>query len=439
MRTPLENISIFRERRARIIQELRGSALIVAAHPEKIRNHDVGFAYRQDSNFYYLTGFEEPHSILIIRPGQTPETVMFVRPRDRDKETWDGFRFGPEGVEKSFGIAKAYPIAEFPQMAPQLLKGFDSVHYRIRKNYEADNLVLGALETLKGMQGRTGFGFLTIHDADTFLGEFRLIKTEPELVNLRQGCEITAQGHLAAMKFTKPGVSERQVQAVLAHHFYSKGAAREGYNYIVASGNSATTLHYNFNDQPCKSGDLLLIDAGAEYNYFTGDITRTFPVNGKFTHEQAEVYQAVLKVQKQIIDSIKPGVVFADLHQMGISLLTDQMLELGFFSGRKQDIIDGLLYKKYYPHGIGHWLGMDVHDCGLYFKNGQARPIEENMCFTVEPGLYIPADDEGAPAKYRGIGIRIEDNIRVTRQGCENMTSTAPKEIHDLEKVIGIG
>lgn len=439
MRTPLENISIFKERRERVIPELRGSALIVAAHPEKIRNHDVGFAYRQDSNFYYLTGFEEPHSILLIRPGQTPETVMFVRPRDRDKETWDGFRFGPDGVEKSFGIDKAYPIAEFSSVAPQLLKGFDSVHYRIRKNYEADNLVLGALETLKGMQGRTGFGFLTIHDADTFLGEFRLIKTEPELVNLRQGCEISAQGHLAAMKFTRPGVSERQVQAVLAHHFYSKGAAREGYNYIVASGNSATTLHYNFNDQPCKAGDLLLIDAGAEYNYFTGDITRTFPVTGKFTHAQAEVYQAVLKVQKQIIESIKPGLVFADLHQMGISLLTDQMLELGFFSGRKQDIIDGLIYKKYYPHGIGHWLGMDVHDCGLYFKNGQARPIEENMCFTVEPGLYIPADDESAPAKYRGIGIRIEDNIRVTRQGCENMTSTAPKEIQDLEKVIGIG
>ncbi len=439
MRTPLENISIFKERRDRVIPELNGSALIVAAHPEKIRNHDVSFAYRQDSNFYYLTGFEEPHSILIIRPGQTPETVMFVRPRDRDRETWDGFRFGPEGVEKSFGIDKAYPISEFPQVAPQLLKGFTSVHYRIRKNYEADNLVLGALETLKGLQGRTGYGFLTIHDADTLLGEFRLIKTEPELVNLRQACEISAQGHLAAMKFTRPGVSERQVQAVLAHHFYSKGAAREGYNYIVAAGNSATTLHYNFNDQPCKAGDLLLIDAGAEFNFFTGDITRTFPISGKFTHEQAEIYQAVLKVQKQIIDCIKPGVVFADLHQMGISLLTDQMLALGFFSGRKQDVIDSLLYKKYYPHGIGHWLGMDVHDSGLYFKNNQARPIEENMCFTVEPGLYIPADDESAPAKYRGIGIRIEDNIRVTRQGCENMTSTAPKEIQELEKIIGAG
>lgn len=437
MRTPLENVSLFKERRRRVIEGLRGSAMIIAAHPEKIRNHDVGFAYRQDSNFYYLTGFEEPGALLLIRPGQTPETVMFVRPKDRERETWDGFRFGPEGAEKSFGIDKAYPVAEFAQVAPQLLKGFDSLYYRIRKNFDADHLVLGALDTLKGLQGRTGYGFLTIHDADTFLGEYRLIKSEVEMVNLRQACEISAQAHLAAMKFTKPGVNERQVQAVLGHHFYSHGAAREGYNYIVAAGNSATTLHYNFNDQPCNAGDLLLIDAGAEYNYYTGDITRTFPISGKFSHAQAEIYAGVLKVQKQIIEFIKPGIFFSDLHQMGASLLTDVLLDLGFFNGRKQDILDAQLHKKFYPHGIGHWLGMDVHDAGLYFFKGQARPIEENMCFTIEPGLYIPMDEDSAPAKYRGIGVRIEDNLRVTRQGCEILTSTAPKEINELEKIIG--
>jgi Xaa-Pro aminopeptidase len=305
------------------------------------------------------------------------------------------------------------------------------------KNREMDEQMQAVLESVKQMQGRTGYGLLPIHDADTMLGELRLVKSEYELTQLREACEISAQAHLAAMRFTRPGVNERQVQGVLAHHFFMNGSAREGYGYIVASGNAATTLHYNFNDQVCKDGDLLLIDAGAEYNYYTGDITRTFPVNGKFTDEQARVYEGILKLQKQIIDFVKPGIVFKELHDMGTSLLTDLMLDLGLLSGRKEDLIQALAQKKYYPHGIGHWLGMDVHDAGLYFKKGEPRPIEANMCFTIEPGLYIPAEDTSAPQKYRGIGIRIEDNIRVTANGSENMTSSVPKEIADLEKVVG--
>lgn len=437
MRKPTEDVRIFAERRQRIGQDLQGSALIVAAHPEHIRNHDVGYAYRQDSNMYYLTGFEEPESILIFRPGFKPETVMFCRRRDKERETWDGFRYGPEGVEREYKIDKAYPIDEFMVHAPALLKEVESVYYALYKNEESDKKIQACLERVKAMQGRTGYGLLPIHDADTMLGEYRVIKTEMELTNLREACEISAQAHLAAMRFTRPGVTERQVQGVLSHNFFMKGAAREGYNYIVASGNSATTLHYNFNDQVCKDGDLLLIDAGAEYNYYTGDITRTYPVNGKFTDEQARVYQGVLDVQKQIIDYVKPGIVFKDLHDMGTSLLTDLMLELGLLSGRKEDLISSLQQKRYYPHGIGHWLGMDVHDAGLYFKKGIPREVVPNMCFTIEPGLYIPADDTSAPQKYRGIGIRIEDNLRVTSHGCENMTSSVPKEIADIEKVVG--
>lgn len=437
MRKPTEDVKIFVDRRQRIARDLQGSALIMAAHPEHIRNHDVGFAYRQDSNMYYLTGFEEPESILIFRPGLKPETVMFVRRRDKERETWDGFRYGPEGVEREFLADKAYPIDEFMVHAPTLLKEVDQVYYTLYKNEEADKKIQSCLEKVRAIQGRTGYGLLSIHDADTLLGEYRVIKSEVELTNLREACEISAQAHLAAMRFTRPGVTERQVQGVLAHNFYMKGAAREGYNYIVASGNAATTLHYNFNDQICKDGDLLLIDAGAEYNYYTGDITRTFPVNGKFTDEQARVYQGVLSVQKQIIEYIKPGIVFKDLHDMGTSLLTDLMLELGLLSGRKDDLISALQHKRYYPHGIGHWLGMDVHDAGLYFKKGTPREVEPNMCFTIEPGLYIPADDSNAPEKYRGIGVRIEDNIRVTSHGCENMTSSVPKEIADIEKVVG--
>lgn len=437
MRKPTFDMNVFAQRRQQLGKQISGSALIVAAHPEHIRNHDVGFPYRQDSNLFYLTGFEEPESFLVFRPGLSPETVMFVRRRDPERETWDGFRYGPEGVEREFKIDKVYPIDEFEKVAPQLLKEVDGLYYRLYKNAEADARVQKVLETVRQQQGRTGYGLLSIHDADTLLGEMRLVKSEYELTQLREACEISAQAHLAAMRFTRPGVSERQIQGVLAHHFFMKGAAREGYNYIVATGNNATTLHYNFNDQICKDGDLLLIDAGAEYNYYTGDITRTYPVSGKFTDEQARVYQGVLDVQKKIIDFVKPGIVFKELHDMGTSLLTDLMLELGLLSGRKNDVIAALQQKKYYPHGIGHWLGLDVHDAGLYYKKGEPRPIETNMCFTVEPGLYIPAEDTSAPKNYRGIGIRIEDNIRVTSSGSENMTSSVPKEISDLEKVIG--
>lgn len=439
MRKPTFDMNVFAERRKKVGQEIAGGALVVAAHPEHIRNHDVHFPYRQDSNFFYLTGWEEPESILVFRPGLKPETVMFVRRRDPERETWDGFRYGPEGCEREFKVDKAYPIDEFTKVAPQLLKEVDRVYYRLYKNHEVDQQMQTVLESVRQMQGRTGYGLLSIHDADTLLGEMRLFKSEYELNHLREACEISAQAHLAAMRFTRPGVTERQIQGVLAHHFLMKGSAREGYGYIVASGNAATTLHYNFNDQVCNEGDLLLIDAGAEFNYFTGDITRTFPVNGKFTDEQARVYEGVLKIQKDIIDFVKPGIVFKELHDMGTSLLTDLMLELGLLSGRKDDLIQALAQKQYYPHGIGHWLGMDVHDAGLYFKKGEPRPIEANMCFTVEPGLYIPAGDTSAPQKYRGIGIRIEDNIRVTSSGSENMTSSAPKEIADLEKVVGKG
>jgi len=437
MRKPTFDMNIFAERRKKLGQQIPGAALVVASHPELIRNHDVHFPYRQDSNMFYLTGWEEPESVLVYRPGLIPETVMFVRRRDIERETWDGFRYGPEGCEREFKIDKAYPIDEYTKIAPQLLKEVDRVYYRQFKNKEADHQMEEILNTVKSLQGRSGLGLLTIHDADTLIGEMRVVKSEYELTQLREACEISAQAHLAAMHFTRPGVTERQVQGVLAHQFFMRGSAREGYNHIVASGNAATTLHYNFNDQVCKDGDLLLIDAGAEYNYYTGDITRTYPVNGKFTDEQGRVYEEVLKVQKAIIDFVKPGIVFKELHDMGTSMLTDAMLNLGLLSGRKDDLIQALAQKKYYPHGIGHWLGMDVHDAGLYFKKGEPRPIEANMCFTIEPGLYIPADDTSAPQKYRGIGIRIEDNIRVTSTGSENMTTSVPKEISDIEKVVG--
>lgn len=441
-RKPTENPEIFKARRQKIAKAILGkdgetTALIVASHPELIRNHDVGYFYRQDSNMYYLTGFEEPESILLLRPGKSPESIMFVRNKDVERETWDGFRFGPEGTQKEFGIDQVYSIDQFKTKSVELLTGFENVYYRMYKNKEADHLVEKVLTDLKASSGRSGYGLLTIKDADTFLGEFRLVKDQTDLVNLRKACQISADAHVVAMKKTKPGMTERQVQAVMVEEFYRQGSAREGYNFIVASGNSATTLHYNFNDQVCEDGELLLIDAGAEYNYYTGDITRCYPVNGKFSAAQKSIYQGVLKIQKEIINFVKPGLFFKDLHEMATNLLVDLMFELNLVKGRKEDVIKSGEHKKYYPHGVGHWLGMDVHDAGLYFIKGKPRPIEPGMVFTVEPGLYIPGTDKTAPPELRGIGVRIEDNILVTEKGCEVLTSAVPKEITDIEAIVG--
>lgn len=436
MRKPTENVEVFKKRRQAVLKKLNQNAMVIASHPEQIRNHDVHFPYRQDSNLYYLTGFEEPESVLILKPGSFPESILFVRKKNLERETWDGFRYGPELAQELFQVDKCFPIEEFSDQFPKLMKGYDSVYYRLLKNPEFDKKFLAALDQLRLSNPRSGAGLLPICDADVFLGEFRLYKSDSELINQKKACKISAESHCLAMKSVKPGVSERQVQALMTHFYLSQGSAREGYYPIVASGNNATTLHYNFNDQICRDGDLLLIDSGTEFNYYTGDITRTFPINGRFSTVQARIYQHVLDVQKEMISNLKPGILFKDLHEKGASLLTDIMLELGFLSGRKDDIISSNSHRKYYPHGIGHWLGLDVHDAGLYFVNGQPRSIEAGMCFTIEPGLYIPENDTQAPGEYRGIGIRIEDNILITTSGYENMTSDAPKEIKDIESLM---
>ena len=439
MRRPGYDMNVFRERRQMLATRAKGSAVIIAAHPEMIRNNDVHHSYRQDSNMFYLTGFEEPDSILVFRPGQTPETVMFVRPKDVERETWDGFRYGPEGTEKEYKVDKAYLISDFDKMIVDLLKPVDKVYYRWNTSREFDEKMLNVLDQVRSSLGRTGRGHLPVHDSWELLGEMRLIKSSGEIETMRKACEISANGHIEAMKFTRPGVNERQVHGVLVGSFLMQGAQREGYGTIVASGSAATTLHYVFNDQPCREGDLLLIDAGAEYQYFTGDITRTFPVNGKFSAPQKKVYQAVLDIQKQLVAAVKPGLLFKSMQERTIEALTDVMTELNLLKGARQQLIETNAFKKYYMHGVGHWLGMDVHDCGLHVVNGEPRKLEPGMAFTIEPGLYIPADDMTAPAEFRGIGIRIEDNIVVTSTGQENLTAKAPKEISEMESLIGTG
>ena len=432
MRKPTQNIEIFKKRRNRLAQQIPGKTLVVTSGPEYPHH-----LFRQDSNLYYLTGFEEPESIFVFRPGRSPESVMFVRKKDAVKETWDGFRFGIEGVLEHFGVDKCYLVEDFPQVLPELLKDTESLLYTLYKNPFFDRWIEEALKSTKLLSGRSGACYLPIEDAGIVLGEMRVIKTEEEIEIIRKACEISGKAHIETMKVTRPGINERQLQGYLYLQFLKQGASREAYNFIVASGNNATTLHYNFNDQVCKDRDLLLVDAGAEYLYFKGDITRTFPVNGKFTDEQSIVYEAVLRVQKHILSMIRPGLPFQKLQETTVELLTEGMLELGLLQGKKESIISSLEYKKYYPHGLGHYLGMDVHDVGLYLVNKQPRLIEENMVFTVEPGLYLPLFDNQVPEKFRGIGVRIEDDIRVTLNGHENLTAFVPKEISDLEKIIG--
>lgn len=437
MRKPLENLRAFVERRQKVAEQLKNGVLIVSSGPEAMRNGSVPHPFRQDTNLYYLTGFEEPESILVFRPGQKPETVMFVRERNPERETWDGFRFGPELTKQEFKIDEAYTIDQFPAKIADLIGTADSVHYRYFKNPEVDKLVDEALQAHKMSLGRTGLGLLPVHDADELIAELRVIKTDMDLLNHRMACEISSLVHAELMKATRPGMNEREIEGLFMYQIMKRGAARPGYNTIVAGGANACTLHYVFNDQTLKSGDLLLIDAGAEYNYFTGDITRTFPVNGKFTAAQAEVYEGVLKIQKTVIDAVRPGAVFQDLQDLAASLLTDLMLQLGLFEGRKEDIIAANKHRKYYPHGVSHFLGMDVHDAGQYrSRDGQNRVLEPGMVLTVEPGLYIPADDTAAPERFRGIGIRIEDNILVTANGNDNLTKACPREIAEIEALM---
>ena len=437
MRRPSFDMQMFKDRRAELARRAPGAVFILPSHPDMIRNNDVHHRYRQDSNLFYLTGWEESESIFVFRPGQKPETVMFVPKKDLHRETWDGFRYGPEGAKAEFNIEQAFVTEEFDAKFTELVKGSEKIYYRFNVDPAFDRRFLGLLEDLR-LTARGQFNS-PVADPLEVIGEMRLRKTEAERKIMRRACEVSADAHVAVMKAIRPGMNEREIHGLFVYEAFKRGASREGYGTIVASGASATTLHYVFNDQPCKDGDLLLIDAGAEIDYYTGDITRTYPVNGKFTAAQKRVYQAVLDANKEILRMIKPGLRFLDMQERTVEILTNAMFDLKLLSGDKKKAIENLDYKKYYMHGVSHWLGLDVHDAGAYMIKGESRPLEEGMCFTVEPGFYIPYDDKTAPEEMRGIGIRIEDNIIVTKDGCENMTSRVPKEIDEMEAIIGKG
>lgn len=428
----------FSKRRENLLEKAPGGVFIFPANEEFLRNPDVHYPFRQESNFYYLSGFEEPESFLVIAPAGAQSTgkkyrmVLFVRRRDPEKEMWEGERYGMDGARQVFGADEAYPTDEFDQRLPDLLKGSERIYYRMGIHHSTDQRILSAIETYRRSLGRSGKSLPPIYDPNEILGEMRLFKTHDELELLRRACRITALAHKTAMKEIRPGMNEFEVEALVDYVFRKNGCQRVGYGSIVAGGKNATCLHYRSNNEALQDGDLILIDAGGEYDYFTSDITRTFPVGKSFTDAQAKLYELVLSVQKSAIALVKPGIKLPEIHSHVCQGLTDGLLSLGIIQGKRDEVLKNFGFRRFYPHNTSHWLGMDVHDVGLYLKNGEPRPLEPGMCLTIEPGFYSQPGDITIPPAFQKIGIRIEDDILVTPMGHENLTSEAPKEISEI-------
>ncbi len=435
---PLSRID-FAARRKQFLNKLGHGVAVIPSPSEVIRNNDVHHSYRQSSNLYYLTGFEESHSVGLFCGHSDKAFQIFVHPKDKTREMWEGRLLGPERAASVLGADSAGPSIPddaFDEAFVAAMMEADTLYYRLGQDPLWDQRILILLKKALRKLGRTGRPFWPILDPDTVLGEMRVVKSDSELERLQRACDITAEAHQNAMRITKPGMMEFQVEAAFFHAVRGNGAKRLGYDSIVASGPNACVLHYRENDRRMAKGDLLLLDAGGEFEFYTSDITRTFPVDGRFTDAQAEVYQAVLEVQKSCIALARPGKSLKEIHEHAIEGLTEQLRRLKVLKGTTAQLIKNKSYSAYYPHGTGHWLGMDVHDVGQYYQDqySRARKLTPGMVFTIEPGLYFGLDSK-APARYKGIGVRIEDDVVVTRTGVRVLTAAAPKEIEDVEAI----
>jgi Xaa-Pro aminopeptidase len=433
-------IDHFHARRSKVMDAIgQDGVAVFVSSPERMRSKDTNYPYRPDSDLLYLTGFEEPGALLVLIPGHPEGPVhMFVRPRDPDREQWDGLRLGPEGVVRELGVDKAYSIDEVDGLLPGLIERATSLHYALGEVPEFDRKILDWIRSRRYRRNKPpGFPSALV-DVRAVTHEMRLIKEAEELALMRRAAEITCEAHTAAMRESRPGMAEYELQAIIEHTFKRLGAGSWAYASIVGTGRNATILHYHENNVTTRDGDIVLIDAGAEYQYYAADITRSFPVSGKFTPAQRDLYEAVLDAEKQCIQDIAPGLPFCELQDRTARRLSDALIQLGLLSGSVDEVLESETYKKYFPHSVSHWLGIDVHDVGLYMRTEDVwRKIEPNMVLTVEPGLYVPSDDEDAPEEMRGVGIRIEDDIVVTDGGYENLTAACPKEASVLEGIIG--
>lgn len=412
-----------------------GIAILPTA-PHQSRNGDVLFQFRPDSDFYYLTHFPEPEAVLAIVPGRPEgEFILFCREKDALRETWDGRRAGTEGAMELYGADQAFAIEEFDDVLVSLIENRDKVFTIMGRYPDFDSEIIHAVSMIRGKQRAGVHAPGEIVDLGHIMHEMRLLKRKDEIKLMRQAASISAAAHVRAMQATRPGRYEYQVQAELECEFRLGGSQWPAYPSIVAGGANACILHYTENDQALQDGDLLLIDAGAELDCYAADITRTFPVNGKYSGPQKAVYEVVLAAQKAAIEAVAPDRPIVDYHDAAVEVLTDGMIDLGLLSGERNELIETRAYDRFYMHRTGHWLGMDVHDVGDYKVDNQWRLLEPGMVLTVEPGLYITAADDIDP-KWHNIGIRIEDDVLVSRGGNDILTAKAPKEMDDIEQLM---
>lgn len=428
------NLEIFKKRREKFFEMMGEGVAIFLAAPSYMRNQDINHPYRQESDFYYLTGFEEPEACFVLtQKNGEKKFTFFLRERDPEEEVWKGKRAGVEGGKEIFGADESYPIGKIYETLPKLLTNQNILYFSLGRHPDFDKSLIQIINSLKREIRKGTYGPWQIVDPALILWKMRLKKDEEEIKNLRESCRIASIAIKDGMKNAKAGMFEYEIQAIVEYNFYKNGVRRCGFETIIAAGNNATVLHYIQNNKRIENGELLLIDAGCEYNYVSADITRTFPPSGKFSSAQREVYAIVLETQKKIISMIKEGIKYKEIQDKSIYLLTEGMLELGLLKGNINEIIEKGEFKKFYPHRFGHFLGMDVHDPALYFKDNEWIGIEKGVVLTVEPGLYIPETTENIPPEFKGIGIRIEDDIYFGENGVEILTSEVPKEINELE------
>ncbi|MBE0614522.1 MAG: aminopeptidase P N-terminal domain-containing protein [Burkholderiales bacterium] len=426
----------YASRRAALLAQMQSGIAIVPTAPQRVRNRDSEYLYRYDSYFYYLCGFQEPEAVLVLVAGDEPKSLLFCREKNLERETWDGFRFGPEAAREAFGVDAAYPIGQLDEMLPGLIANQPALYYAPGMDAGWDARIMDWLNQVRA-QSRTGVSAPQhIHDVRTSLDEMRLVKDAGELDLMRRAAAISAKAHERAMRATRPGTMEYEIEAELLYAFRRGGAQFPAYWPIVAGGANACILHYSENSARLDDGALLLIDAGCELDGYASDITRTFPVNGKFQGAQKDIYELVLAAQAAAIAATRPGVVWDAPHEAAVRVLAQGMIDFGLCQGSLEKVLETGDYKRYYMHRTGHWLGLDVHDVGEYKIDGKWRPLTAGMTLTVEPGCYIRAA-EGVPEAFWNIGVRIEDDVLVCAEGCEVITAATPKSVADIENLVG--
>ncbi|MGB6605484.1 MAG: Xaa-Pro aminopeptidase [Steroidobacteraceae bacterium] len=425
-------------RRRRQLMRLMGrdSIAVLPAAPIRHRNSDVEYPYRQDSDFHYLTGFGEPDAVAVLVPGrEQAEYILFVRERDAARETWDGRRAGPAGAAREYGAHDAFPIADIDEILPGLLENRARVFYTMGAYADFDQRVVGWVNGLRTQTKHGRHSPQEFVSLDHVLHDMRLYKSRRELELMRASARIAARAHMRAMRFCRPGATEYQVMAELVHEF-RRHNADTAYHPIVGGGANSCVLHYRDNDQVLRDGDLLLVDAGCELECYASDITRTYPVNGRFSPEQRAVYEVVLEANRAAIARVRPGNDWNEPHEAAVRAITQGLVKLGLLKGRLPSLIRSGAYRRFFMHRTGHWLGLDVHDVGDYKIGDEWRVLEPGMALTIEPGIYLPAAARGVPKRFRNIGVRIEDDVVVTRTGAEVLTARAPKDVEQIEAVM---